>query len=392
MAGASPAAAQSSEESILNPPPRELQPIGLRLGRTLVYPTLLVAGEYDSNIYAEDENTNSDRILHILPTVRAVQDGGNWRLRWLAQAHVRRFARNSSENSTAGVVEGEARFSPREGQSYRALLAYRRLIEDRGDPEARRDNTRGPRRLNGFGGELEHNREVGRWLFSGLLAGDKFDYLAGDDRVRDHLSLGGTLTAGRQVGGFTYAAITGFVNRRAFDQEFDQSGFQRDATTFGARAGLQINPGGLFDGSASAGLFSFRPDDSRIDSYSGLSLAANMNYRPTQRLALSLVAFRGNVATYRSGATARTDTRVALRLQQEIRHNLYANAGVFFRKSEFRGSGTSQDTRGIDGELEYLVSRRVGITAWARAAKRTSDLESEDFGRFRGGLGLRLRY
>ena len=388
-----PAAAQSStaEESRFFELPADYEPIGLNLGKVRVYPDLNLLLEHDSNIYALPENEKDDRIFYLIPRIRAELDSGAWQFRGLARAQVRRFVEFESENSTSGIVEGFARWSPREGETVRGLASWQRVVEDRGDPEANDVPDRGPRRLNLFRSELGYRRDSGTWLLTVTGQANRIDYLAAADADRDHNSYAGQASIGRQVGGLTFATLTVFAINRDFD-EVDLLGVDRDATTYGARGGIVINPGGIVFGEASVGVFRFDPSDDVIDSYTGMSLSGNISYRPTQRTTLHLEAFRGNVATYRAGAVARTDTRVQLTAQQEIRHNFYGRAAVFMRNTDYRGNRESQRTIGTEGELEYFINRNVGVTFGARYAKRSSDNEFEEFTRFRALAGVRLYY
>lgn len=408
LAGASAAGAQSQveETGLLQPLVREYRPIGIRLGDALVYPELIGGIQHDSNIYAEPANEKDDRILYLAPRLRAELDKGAWKFRGLGQLHARRFLKYDSENSTSAILEGDARFSPSLGQTFRGALGFRRVVEDRGDPEAIElpegcdvapplpsycpSLADGPRIINTYRGELGYDRQSGVWMFGVNGSATKYDNLASRDAYRDFISYAAQARAGRNIGGMTFGTVTAFVNRRKFDLEFDPGGFQRDATTYGARAGIQVNPGGIFEGGVSLGLFRFNADDPRIDDYTGVSAAADLVYRPTLRTAILFDAFRGNVATFRGGAVARTDTRFRAALQQEIRHNFFGRASAFLHRSKFRGNGDVQTTRGVSGELEYLLSRNLSVAGQGRYSSRSSDRPDDEFDRFRANLELRF--
>lgn len=389
---ATPAAAQSAvdEVGLLNPLVREYRPIGVRVGEATIYPEVDIGLLHDSNIYAEAENEKDDRIFYLVPRVRAEVNRGAWQFRGLGQLNARRYVKYDSENSTSGILEGDARFSPREGQTFRGLVSYRRVVEDRGDPEADNDVIGGPRRIDVFRGDLGFRQETGLWAFGVNGSATKNEHRADRDVFRDFLALSGQASVGRRVGGLSFATATAFVQRRNFDREFDLSGFQRDATTYGLRGGIQIDPGGVFEGGASIGVFRFNADDSRIDDYTGISAAADLVYRPTQRTAVLFDLFRGNVATFRGGAVSRTDWRWRAALQQEIRHNFFGRAAAFMNRSKFRGSGIEEDTYGLDGELEYLLTRYLSVAGRGRYSTRNSDRDFDDFDRFRASVEARL--
>src|SRR3546814_4141930 len=91
-----------------------------------------------------------------------------------------------------------------------------------------------------------------------------------------------------------------------------------------------------------------------------------------------------------TGALARTDTRIGIGVQQEVRHNLLFNAGLSWRQTDYRG--TSDQTQRIWGgnvEAEYLLNRHLSIAAMGWYKHRNSDAPDEDYERFRAGLELR---
>jgi hypothetical protein len=388
------ARAQSAQaqSSALHEAPNEYQALGVRSGNLILYPELLFGIEHDSNIFAEPSNEKGDEIFHLIPQVRGQVDEGLWKFRFLGEADIKRYAKHQSENSVGAIAQGEATFSPHDNETIHALAGWRRLVEDRGDPEANPGIGVGPRIANMFEGQLDYHRARGVWLIDASASATKFDYVAADDVFRNHLALSGQLTAGRQVGGLTFATVTAFVQKRTFDRKLDLSGFDRDATTYGARAGIQITPGGIFEGGASIGVFRFNPVDVTIDPYTGISASANLIYRPTERTALLLDAFRGNVATFRTGAQSRTDTRVGVTLQQEVHHDIFAHLSGYVRDTVFRGSGISEKTYVAELGTEYLLNRHFTIGAVGRYGKRTSDDPFQEFERTRLMGYVRFQY
>lgn len=414
-AGAATTAAQAQDigqsAPALPPLDREYTARGLRLGAVQVGVSASARLEYDGNVYAEPEDTRNDVIFIATPRVTAVHDGGALQLRASAEGRFRRYFDLKEENSNGAHVVAEANWRPDTAQALTALVRWTRAIEDRGDPEARVIAVIGPRRTDVFGAELSYNREQGR-LGLGLEAlVEKYDPLSRIDADREYTNYAGVARVEYRLSGLLSASLAGFVNRRDFAILAPGTGVNRSATTYGARAGIAIKPGGLIEGRAAAGLFRFDSDDPGIPSRTGLSISASMIYRPTQRTAVILDAFRGDVATFRFGAQARTDTRVRLEVQQEIRHNLRGHVNAFYRRSDFIGSGTAEKTVGLYGELEYLFTRNLAVALNARFSRRRVSNPREgggsgprpenpeprpphedNFDRFRGGIELRLAF
>jgi hypothetical protein len=123
-----------------------------------------------------------------------------------------------------------------------------------------------------------------------------------------------------------------------------------------------------------------------------LSVSAGLVYTPSPRWAFTLDGFRGDVATVRNGAQARTDTRFRAGVQNEVYHNLRWQASVIYRRSNF--IGTAQHERTIAGvaEIEYLVNRNMSFALTGRIASRESTRAFDDFDRRIVGAEIRLQY
>ena len=186
--------------------------------------------------------------------------------------------------------------------------------------------------------------------------------------------------------------VEGFVTRRDFQPRISEGDVDRDSKTYGARAGVAIDPGGVLKGAAAVGLYRFDPDDKRIDARTGMSAQIGLIFKPLARTAFTLDGFIGNVATYRAGVQSREDRRVTLGMQQELRHNFRWQAGLVYRQSRYFGSGITESTYGAIFEAEYLVNRRLIVAGNLRYADRESTAPLTEFKRLRAGLELRLFY
>lgn len=376
----------------LNPPDREYAPRGLTIGSFQLDPSADVRLEYDDNVYAVRDGTEDDGVLSVTPRLIGRYAAGKLELRGSAEARFRRYFDLKDENSTGAHIATDALWRLSTGQAVRATARWTRAVEDRGDPEARDPEEIGPRLTNVYGAELRYQREEGVLGLDMEGVVEKFDPVSAIDAERKHTSYSGLARFEYRLSGSTFASLAGFISRRDFDTLAPVTMIDRSATTYGANAGVRFDSGGLIEGRAAAGVFRFNSDDPTIRSRTGLSISAGLVYRPTQRTAVLLDAFRGDVATFRRGAQARTDTRLRLALQQEIRHNLRAQINGFYRRSKFIGSGIAEDTIGTYGELEYLFSRNIAVALTARYAKRSSDDPLDEFERFRGGIEFRLAY
>lgn len=369
----------------------DFQPIGIRVGQIMIQPSAEIGLIYDSNIFAAPNNEQSDFRAVIAPRLVVTHQGNTVRVRGTAQAEINRYFDLTTEDNTAGLTRLDTVVRVSEADEIRTDAYWQRVVEDRGDPEAQNVLGTGRRLLDAYNGEIEYSHSGNRIGFSLLAGFTKFDYRAAVDSERDHDTVRVAGRIGYRVGARTSVYIRPFYSARDFRLATDNSGVNRDSNTYGARAGIEIDPGGLVRGRFAVGAFRFSPDDPTLQSRTGLSVQGSILYEPSQRTVVSAEVFRGDVATFRAGATAREDTRVTVGIQQEIRHNLRWQSAVFYRRTNFVNGG-DEDTVGAFGELEYRLNRFLAVAATARYSHRSSSRPVDEFDRFRGGIELRVRY
>lgn len=363
---------------------------GVTVGSVKIIPSFDFSAEYTDNVYASAKDEKSDAIFSVRPQIAASYARPDLQISSRAQFTATRFAELSAENSNAFAVDTAASFRPQSGLQASADIGFRRLIEDRGDVERRIDRVAGPREIDVFSTGAGLRRERGRILFDLRGSFQKYDARAVEDSDRDFSTYGMVGKAGLRVAGATYFTITGFVSWRDFRLPGRDGSLNRDAKTFGARAGLDFSSDAFLDGHLAVGVFRFDANSQLIQDNTGLSVDAALTYRPRRRTAIVFNAFNGDVATFRLGATSRTDTSLGVTVQQEARHNLFGSAGFAWRNTKYRNNNNRQRTWETQGKVEYLLGPGVSSIATVSYSKRTSNNPLEPFERFRTSLSVRL--
>lgn len=378
----------------------EYEPKGIDIGPFVLFGGADAGITYDSNVFAVPKaSPNStrrgpvdDAVFTVGPHIDINYTREKLSFRGHADAQIRRYAGETSQDSEAVGVLGEVKWSPSRGHDLTALATWNRDVEDRGDPEANVGALAGPRIYNIMAGSLNYAVRGTRISFDVEAAARKTNALAPEDADRDFTTYLGRGTVGYRVSGTVSVTGTGFINVRKYRLKSNAVLTDRDTTTYGGRLGVAFDPGGLLTGAISAGVFKLNPQDPTLSSRTGLSVTGTVTYRPTRRTAITVDLFNGDVATFRSGATARTDTVAKVTLQQEVRHNLFANIGAGYRRSKYVGNGLTESTVIGFGEIEYLFSRNWSVAATANYGTRNSDDPRDEFNRFRGGIEVRFQF
>ncbi|KWV92900.1 outer membrane beta-barrel protein [Erythrobacter sp. YT30] len=388
-----PLAAQTTIAPLVDGDDPEFRIDPITAGSLKISPSITATTRYDSNVLADVANNEIEDVEFIVRPEVGVEIGENaFRVNFNGFGQFSRFADLSTENSDTYGADLGFNYSPSQGETLRTQVGYARLAEDRGDPEARNVAGPGPRLIDDLFAEVRYRNEGGRILLDLEAVARELDAVSAIDDDRDFTSYGGRATVGYRVSGPVYATVTGFATYRDFVLPPTPTDPDRDATTYGGRVGISFVDNDRIRGRVGVGIFQFDPQDARLDSRSGLSVDASISLLIDRRAAIIVDAFRGDVATFRAGAQARTDTRAAVTAQVEMRHNFYGRVGLRYRDTNFIGSGISEETYGPNIAVEFLANRNLSLIADATVSERVSDDLFENFERFRAGVTARIRF
>lgn len=380
---------------------KEFEAVGIDIGDFRLMPEFEYIMFVDDNVYASPAGaTKGDVIGTVAGSLGAKLRAGDFDIGVDANAAIRRYASLGSENSETAAVNVSLGWQPRLTERLVVSAGWLRSVEERGDPEARLvqnpnlqpSQIPGPRMLNIFETQARYSQNSGKTLFSAESVLRKYDFLGPVNSGRDFTSVGGSMTIGRAVGSRFYATATAFVTHRDFRLLATPTGPTQDETTIGGRLGLATREKGTIEGRVQVGLFRLNPADPAQKGRSGLSADVSLIFRPQRRTAITVDLSSGDVATFRLGAVARTDTSANLGVQQEIRHNLYGSLGLVLRRSVFLGSNDRETTVGPRLGVEWLANKQLSVIGNVSLNHRTSNVAVERFDRFRAGVTLRLRY
>lgn len=380
-------------QSIRDLPRPGYEPRQIRLGSTIISPEVVAGSEYDSNVYATSRDADDDLLLTVAPVIAIRNTVGRMQLDASLFGVLRHYDEHPLEDVNTFGFNGAGRFEAASDHIFKGRIVAERSFQRRGDPEARTETLKGPARINVGRAELGYEYRPGRLGVSFQGAAEKLNYLPRDEDDRDLTTLRGSTRLSLDATPRISTFIEGFINKRDARTAVDRSGVNRDTLTKGALAGVAIHVADRLDSELGIGAFRSDPSDARLRSFTGFAANGSLVWRPQLRTSLTAEVFRGDVATIRTGANGRIDTRASIRLDQEVRHNLLFNGTLSVRDTRYRGSiERDQTTYTAEAETTFLASRNVQLVASVRFARRKADQPLEEFERVRGGLALRLVY
>lgn len=368
------------------------EPRNFNLGGATLSTRLDVETQYDTNIFATFRQPVDDVVVQISP--RAVLDArpGRWRLNGEAFAIIREYLSNGSESRASFGTAASARFLLDRQHELGGGVRLERIVESRNDPEETTERNLPPRGIDAYLGNANFAMRRGSLGIDLRSEVQRLNYRLTEDDDRSLVSMRASLRtsyiASSRLSLFTQA----FVNRRDSDLRFDRGGVNRDTTTLGATAGARVTINGRWAADAGVGVFRADPDDRTLRSFTGVAINADVTWSPAPRTAFIAQVFRGDVATVRTGAYGRVDTRAALRMEQEVRHNLLLDLTASYRTTQYRGASETLKTLALGARAESPLTRFLAMFAEVNHTRRRADNPLDQFNRTYVGIGVRLRH
>jgi len=378
--------------SPLNLPRPGYEPVPIRSGNTVISLELETEALYDSNVFAQSQDEMGDAVINARPRVEVVNENANWTLRGEGYGNIRRFLDLTRENSETYGAAAIADYRFGSGHAIRGEARFDHEIESRADPERRAGALDRPRQIDIPLTQIQYTYTGNRLGLGATAAVQRYNYLASAESDRDMTVYRGSVQASLEIAAPFRVFGEAYVNRRDFDEAADLSGVNRDTTSYGMLIGGLREITGRLRGRLGAGVFRSEPKDPQLEAFTGVSVSGDLTWSPRARTAITAQVFRGDVATVRSGASGRVDTRASLRLDQEARHNLMFSVIGGVRNTQYRGLSTrDQTTFSADFQVDYLLNRAVSVFGFARWASRSANVPTDEFDRSMIGVGVRLR-
>lgn len=214
--------------------------------------------------------------------------------------------------------------------------------------------------------------------------------VSGDDRN----TVGAELTAriGYAVSPSLIPFLEASVGREKYDQRVDSTGAERSSTTYGVRAGAEVNLGEKLSGEFAAGYVLRSLDDALLKDISGLILDGELNWSPLRGTNVMV----GLASTVESATTAGESGAVVYEfntgLTQQIHSAVVARLGATagYRDYTSASGRSNQRSYGAAAGLTWSINRYLDLEADA-SYERTKEPGSTDEKTTRIALGLKLR-
>jgi hypothetical protein len=363
--------------------------VGIHAGGFTIYPKLDVETDYIDNVFAAATGEKSDVTFSINPVITAQSNWGRHSLSLQASVDQTEFSHYASEDTTAWYVRADGRIDVH-GQSYINFGAdVQHQYEPRGNAVSI-GNTAHPVSYDTEGLYVRgvYGEDRIRASFDGAFRNIAYDNVAvltqvpggvfagiAQESLRNLYSYGGAgridyaLTPDEAV--FAKVTVTssdylhGTMNVSAATD-------RRDAVEVQALTGATFDITALTRGEVGVGYVDHDYQSRFYRALSGFSLAAKVDYFPSQLVTLSMVAARQVRDAAFSNASGFFANTIAVEADYELRRNIIVSAATGYEYDQFAGINRNDNVWNLQGQARYFLTRNIGIGATLSYADRQS--------------------
>jgi hypothetical protein len=366
-------------------PRPDFDPLGIRAGGFLIFPSVTVDGEYNDNIFASDADEESDFIFTFGPRIAVRSNFPRHSLDLTVESDIARYVDNTDENFVdyGTTLAGQLDITRRNRLVGGAFFTHGH--DRRDDPEDPGvDVAEEPVEFDEYGGDLGFEQDFNRFNFAVIGEVERRDYEEDDpdfpEDDRDRTLYGGRLRTGYFISPRINAFVQGGFRREERDtSEAGDPPIKRDNNVYDARVGTAIDITALLFGEVSVGWSLQEFDESELDSENGLVYGAGLTWNPTQLTSLTLDADGGFVPSDVGASNFRN--RIALRVDHELLRNVLIGGQVAYRRDDFQDTGRVDNRFDVGPDITYLLNRYLSVGAGYTFTSRDSDDSDREFTR-----------
>ena len=358
----------------------------IKFGSFLVWPNLTLEQEYNDNVFASDQNTQSDFATVLRPSIIVKKDVRRHEFVLSLNSEIRRYLDLETEEIENYQADFEANFEVQSGTNIPLVLSYsdghiRRTAQRRSSFD---DIPISPLRVQSYSIETGINHKPNRLGLS-LLGSFRATDLENTTLQNGNFSLRSNrnLNAYTLTGRASYETSTNFepyiettLGRDIFVNELPGAR-TRNNHYFRTLFGSSFNYKGLVYGFAGLGGELRRFDDSDVDDSVGLSFDSQISWEPQVKTKIDLDLSRQRFEANEVVAGI-TETQSGLQLTHELRRNLFARLTGRFDVDEFEEVNRTDKTISTGISLHYISGPRLQIGANYNFVTRNSTLSGID--------------
>jgi len=371
--------ARDRNVSVRARPRAEYEALGGHVGAFMLYPRLMVTGEYDDNIYALSTNKLSDEILRLQPELTLTSNWSRHQLTAYGRSTFHRYNSYSGEDSDEWTAGLNGRLDIRRDWNASVNLEASRLTEPRTATSTQVDSVV-PIQFETERANFTMVKEFNRLRLTGKVDYKDVDFNDGrsvtgarvEQDDRDKQETEGTVRAEYAISPDTAFFVQFAANKRNYDTPVPGLGAERDSDGYEVLAGANFELSALVRGDVGVGYLAQNYDSPIFDDISGLGLRGQVEWFPTQLTTVTITGQRQVLDAGITNAAGYISTSAAAQVDHELMRNLIVTGQISYAKDDYKDFPRDDKHFRFGASGTYLLNRMVGVTVGYSYYKETS--------------------
>ncbi len=367
--------------------------VGIRAGGFILYPSQTTTIEHDTNASGDGPATT----LTVTPELRLQSDWALHEATLTLRGSYETYLDGSQPDSPSATAEATGRIDLKPDWNIALDGKYDYSQQSISDPNfpAGVDNRPG---VHDFSGSAALNGRFGRKMFTveGTAARSLYENgISGssvvDQSYRDNNVFGGRLRLGYETPLGLTPFVEGEVDRRRYDQPYDNNGLRRSSLATTGRAGIVFDRGPVLTGEMAVGYGAQTFDDPTLAALHALTLDGSLVWSPTRLYTVTIdaaTAFNPSTDASSSGSVTHD---ASVDIAYAWKHNATVDWTASVNHEVFQGTGRVDTIIDAGVAATWKLNRRLYLSGgyvheW-RASTEASDAYQTDAVK----VGLRLQ-
>lgn len=382
-------------ENVLNRFENADPPPDLHMGAFRVSPSAKAEARYDDNIFVDDRVREGDFIVNAGVGAKVRSDFVRHALDFYGDIDGSHYISNDSEDFWEGTLGTRGRLDIHRELKLSTDLWARRATDPRDSPDNVNGSEPSVYRLY-HGSTTMHAGTTGPLVSRLELGAERVNYQpvpspAGtiDTTERDRDEYYGEGQIGYQYLGPQQIYVRVRGSQRVYDQQFDNSGFQRDSVGVRAEAGITMDLGGLLFADLSAGFQRQDFEDARFGTVQRPVFGASLLWNPTGLTSVTAEARYDFIESFNNPSPGFWRTTYGIGVAHELRRDLVAIGKLSLTDRDYENLDRSDMVYGVDAGLRYRVDRGLFLEGEYRYRQQETNAADADY--YRNIVFVRVR-
>lgn len=364
------------------------KPKGVPAGSFLVFPILDLSYRTDDNIYAEEKNKTSDKIVGVKGGLAASSDWNNHSLTIQSLVEAGNYSKKTKENFVDATVSLGGRIDVVKDVNLAMDAGYASMHEDRGSP----NDLYGlePTKYNQIFADAGFNHQVSALRLNLYLRMDKFSYgdtptsalINVDQKGRNRTNSDGAVRLGYVIEDL----FTAFVQGKYFGRDYQRKdklkyGYDRTSSGYEFTVGVQREFSEVSKIELLAGTRKQIYKDVDLPNISGPQVSGLYLWTPSEMTSMTLYVNRSIEETIMAKTSGYFTTNYGIMLDQELIGGFLLKLGYNGSAMDYKGIKRKDATSAASASLYWFMNDYIYLGATFDYKDRKSDAVGYDFKR-----------